>query len=304
VNTQSGSSHQLQIQLRGGLISLWLYKENNKLRDWKNVFTVHTPPWSPHTYELFVLTSLTHPRKFFWLCCKQKNRKWEKPKTYQHPYVPVIFCLSVAYLCSPSPRPVSGQYPLLRHIVFPPRLRSSLFTNHIVIPFYVIWDAENASKHIIKQHRSRVGCPRYVQYESLCLSVLFAGAGGVNPATLGLTCSERMILNFSLCSVWSLDLLGTSFMLVSCLAKFLTLKMTATGFSETSIEGVKLHNLKYSSICLSIHHETKLGCQPCSVSRRPQYTNHYHLSGVWCILHPLGVRVFLCLREMCVVENS
>jgi hypothetical protein len=36
----------------GGLISLWLYKENNKLLDLKNVFTLH-----------IVLTSLTHPRK-------------------------------------------------------------------------------------------------------------------------------------------------------------------------------------------------------------------------------------------------
>jgi hypothetical protein len=34
---------------QGGLISLWLYKENNKLRDWKNVFTLHIPLWAPHT---------------------------------------------------------------------------------------------------------------------------------------------------------------------------------------------------------------------------------------------------------------
>jgi hypothetical protein len=46
-----------------GLISLWLYKENNKLRDWKNVFTLHIPPWAPHTYDFVILTSLTHPRK-------------------------------------------------------------------------------------------------------------------------------------------------------------------------------------------------------------------------------------------------
>jgi hypothetical protein len=46
-----------------GLISLWLYKENNKLRDLKNVFTLHIPPSAPHTYGFVVLTSLTHPRK-------------------------------------------------------------------------------------------------------------------------------------------------------------------------------------------------------------------------------------------------
>jgi hypothetical protein len=48
---------------RGGLISLWLYKGNYKLRDWKNVFTLYIPPWAPHTYCFVVLTSLTHPRK-------------------------------------------------------------------------------------------------------------------------------------------------------------------------------------------------------------------------------------------------
>jgi hypothetical protein len=49
--------------LRGGLISLWLYKENNKLWDWKNIFTLHIPPWAAHTYDFLVLTSLAHPRK-------------------------------------------------------------------------------------------------------------------------------------------------------------------------------------------------------------------------------------------------
>jgi hypothetical protein len=47
----------------GGLISLWLYKESNKLLDWKNVFTLHIPPWGKHTYNFVALTSLTHPRK-------------------------------------------------------------------------------------------------------------------------------------------------------------------------------------------------------------------------------------------------
>jgi hypothetical protein len=62
------AQEQLYIFMRG-LISLWLYKENNKLRDWRNVFTLHIPPWAPHTYDFVVLTSLTHPRKIV-LCCK------------------------------------------------------------------------------------------------------------------------------------------------------------------------------------------------------------------------------------------
>jgi hypothetical protein len=47
--------------IRGGLISLWLYK-GNKLRDCKNCIYI-SPPWAPHTYDFVVLTSLTYPRK-------------------------------------------------------------------------------------------------------------------------------------------------------------------------------------------------------------------------------------------------
>jgi hypothetical protein len=43
----------------GGLIILWLYKENNKLRDCKNEFT-YSPLSSTRTYNFVVLT---HPRK-------------------------------------------------------------------------------------------------------------------------------------------------------------------------------------------------------------------------------------------------
>jgi hypothetical protein len=50
-----------------GLIILWLYKENNKLRGWKNVFTLYIPPWAPHTYDFVILTSLTHSRKILFV---------------------------------------------------------------------------------------------------------------------------------------------------------------------------------------------------------------------------------------------
>jgi hypothetical protein len=49
------------ITYEGRLISLWLYKENNKL------FYIF-PLSSTHTYDFVVLTSVTHPRTFFWLC--------------------------------------------------------------------------------------------------------------------------------------------------------------------------------------------------------------------------------------------
>jgi hypothetical protein len=49
--------------IRGGLISLWLYNENKRLRGWKNVFTLYIPPWASNTYDFVVPTSSTHPRK-------------------------------------------------------------------------------------------------------------------------------------------------------------------------------------------------------------------------------------------------
>jgi hypothetical protein len=37
-------SEYLTYMRGGGLRSLWLYKKNNKLWDWKNIFTLHIPP--------------------------------------------------------------------------------------------------------------------------------------------------------------------------------------------------------------------------------------------------------------------
>jgi hypothetical protein len=37
--------------------------KENKQRDWKNVFTLHISPRAPHTYDVVVLSSLTHTRK-------------------------------------------------------------------------------------------------------------------------------------------------------------------------------------------------------------------------------------------------
>jgi hypothetical protein len=47
----------------GGLISLWLYKENDNPQDWKKCIYSTSSPWAPHIYDFVVLTSLTHPRK-------------------------------------------------------------------------------------------------------------------------------------------------------------------------------------------------------------------------------------------------
>jgi hypothetical protein len=56
------TSNDTSTYIRGGLISLWLYEED-KLRNWKNVFTLHIPRWAPHTCDFVVLISLTHPWK-------------------------------------------------------------------------------------------------------------------------------------------------------------------------------------------------------------------------------------------------
>jgi hypothetical protein len=53
------ASHFLGGLFLGGLISVWLYKEN-KLRDWKNVFTLSIPHWAPRTFDFVVLNSITH----------------------------------------------------------------------------------------------------------------------------------------------------------------------------------------------------------------------------------------------------
>jgi hypothetical protein len=60
-NEKSLEPCNTRIRGGGGLIILWIYKEKNKLRDWKNVFTYS--PWAPHTYDFAILTSLTRPRK-------------------------------------------------------------------------------------------------------------------------------------------------------------------------------------------------------------------------------------------------
>jgi hypothetical protein len=49
------------------VISLWLYKENNKLRDCKNVFTLHILPRAQQILDFVVLTTLTHPKKILFV---------------------------------------------------------------------------------------------------------------------------------------------------------------------------------------------------------------------------------------------
>jgi hypothetical protein len=81
-----GAYKRKKYNIRGGLISLWLNKENNKLWDWKNVFTLHIPPWATHTYDFVVLTSLTHPRKIVLVVLKTgKTGNWKSQRLISTP---------------------------------------------------------------------------------------------------------------------------------------------------------------------------------------------------------------------------
>jgi hypothetical protein len=90
-----------------GLISLWLYKENNKLRDWKHVFTLHIPPWTPHTYDFVVVISLTHPRKILLVALQVGKAKDLS--------APILIPSPVGNVSSASvPRPVTASTELPR----------------------------------------------------------------------------------------------------------------------------------------------------------------------------------------------
>jgi hypothetical protein len=89
---------------RGG----WLYKENNKVRGWNDVFTVHIPPLSStHTYDFVVLTSLTHPRKIlllvYWKIGNRKRQRLIITPTYIATSVTYLFkgivCILLLVLC-------------------------------------------------------------------------------------------------------------------------------------------------------------------------------------------------------------
>jgi hypothetical protein len=82
----------------GGVISLWLYKENNKLRDWKNVFTLHIPPWAPHTYDFVVLTSSTHPRKILLVVLQIGRAKYLSAPLRIHSSSPPIYATCPIHL--------------------------------------------------------------------------------------------------------------------------------------------------------------------------------------------------------------
>jgi hypothetical protein len=67
---------RLEFSMRGGLISLWLYKENNYLRDWKNVFT-YSPLSSTHLWLRYSNFFNPSKKKYFGSAANRKigNRK-------------------------------------------------------------------------------------------------------------------------------------------------------------------------------------------------------------------------------------
>jgi hypothetical protein len=62
----------------GGLISLWLYKENNKLRDWKSVFTLHIPP-ELHTLMTSLFNFFNPSKKHSFGCAANRKSQISAP---------------------------------------------------------------------------------------------------------------------------------------------------------------------------------------------------------------------------------
>jgi hypothetical protein len=101
---RTGTSATVAYTKVKGLISLWLYKESNKLRDWKNVLTLHIPPWAPHTYDFAVLTSLNHPRKILLVVLQigkanDLSAPLRRPCTVSCSSFMLCFCLPSLLLC-------------------------------------------------------------------------------------------------------------------------------------------------------------------------------------------------------------
>jgi hypothetical protein len=72
---------------KGGWYAFGFLKKITRYGIEKNVFTLHIPPWAPHTYDFVVLTSLTHPRKILLLVLQIGKYEIEKTKDLPHPYV-------------------------------------------------------------------------------------------------------------------------------------------------------------------------------------------------------------------------
>jgi hypothetical protein len=104
---QSVIYHSIIPKLRGGLISLWLYKEI-KLRDWKNVFTLHFPLSSTHLW-LRCSNFINSPKKNYFGYAQ--NRKIDNRKSQRVISTP-------AYTCS---FPVYVDWSTQRKVVMTPR---------------------------------------------------------------------------------------------------------------------------------------------------------------------------------------
>jgi hypothetical protein len=76
------------------LISLWLYKENEKLRDWKNVFIPHIPPLSSTHLWLRSFNFFDTSKKNS-LVVLQTSRRWNRKsrRLISTPRYWVLWCL-------------------------------------------------------------------------------------------------------------------------------------------------------------------------------------------------------------------
>jgi hypothetical protein len=93
-NQHLGSSNSMR-----GLISLWLYRENNKLRDWKHIFTLRIPLSSTHLW--LRCSNFFNPSKKIYFGCAANTKIWNKKsqRLISTPtYIPCSFLVKILYV--------------------------------------------------------------------------------------------------------------------------------------------------------------------------------------------------------------
>jgi hypothetical protein len=113
----------------GGLISLWLYKENNKLRDWKNYLLYIFPLRSTHIWPL--CSNLFSPSKknYFGCAANRKSQKLISTPKYLNSIKRLVFVLGTKYVfCGVGSESLNSGYMDLKG---EPWILSSLFLSDL-----------------------------------------------------------------------------------------------------------------------------------------------------------------------------
>jgi hypothetical protein len=88
-----------------GLISLWPYKENNKLWDWNNLFTLHIPPEVSQTYDFF-----NPSKKNYFGCAANRIIRNRKSQNLSAPPPLCVHIRSIYTFCRAITQAVSRRF--------------------------------------------------------------------------------------------------------------------------------------------------------------------------------------------------